>query len=404
MKTLELFAGAGGLAKGFELAGFEHVAFVENNKHACLSLNENFGSDRVFCGDVKDFNFEQYRDVDVVAGGPPCQPFSLGGKHKAYHDERDMFPYAVKAIETLSPKAFVFENVKGLLRSTFSEYFEYILLRLTFPGFPQDNGMSWVEHYSKLKKISFSKFIGPKYKVSIQLLNAADYGVPQIRERVLIVGVRADLDKVWTFPRQTHAERVLHWAQQPGGQYWARHKPFGPEHFTAHLTNTQKGGHIGLLNGLTSELQPWRTIRDVLEGVPDPRSSHGILDHAFRDGARVYAGHTGSDYDLPSKTIKAGGHGVPGGENMIKFPDGTVRYLTVFEAKRIQTFPDEYVVVGPWGEAMRQLGNAVPVLLAKVLGTELHRLLCPSTDVLTALPHVTSRSYLCDNGPAQSAI
>ena len=85
----------------------------------------------------------------------------------------------------------------------------------------------------------------------------------------------------------------------------------------------------------------------------------------------TYPGHTGSDLDLPAKTIKAGGHGVPGGENMIAFPDGTVRYFTTFEAKRIQTFPDDFVIEGAWGEAMRQIGNAVPVLLARRLGETL---------------------------------
>lgn len=117
------------------------------------------------------------------------------------------------------------------------------------------------------------------------------------------------------------------------------------------------------------EGKPWRTVRDVLSDVPHPKLNHGIADHIFRDGARTYPGHTGSCYDLPAKTIKAGGHGVPGGENMIRYPDGSIRYFTVFEAKRIQTFPDDYVITGAWGEALRQIGNAVPVKLGEHLGT-----------------------------------
>ena len=129
------------------------------------------------------------------------------------------------------------------------------------------------------------------------------------------------------------------------------------------------------------ELQPWKTVRDALFDTPDPQSNHGIIDHVYRGGARTYPGHTGSSFDWPSKTIKAGGHGVPGGENMIRFYDGSVRYLTTFEAKRIQTFPDSYIIKGAWGEAMRQIGNAVPVLLAEKIGNELAnkiRLLTPT--------------------------
>ena len=138
MKTLEIFSGAGGLAKGLELSGFEHAAFVEFNKHACNSLYENFNPERVFFGDIKNFNFDNLEQIDLVAGGPPCQPFSLGGKHGANQDNRDMFPYAIQAIERLSPKAFVFENVKGLLRESFSDYFEYIICLLYTSPSPRD--------------------------------------------------------------------------------------------------------------------------------------------------------------------------------------------------------------------------------------------------------------------------
>ena len=116
---------------------------------------------------------------------------------------------------------------------------------------------------------------------------------------------------------------------------------------------------------------PWQTVRDTLSNLPNPQSNHGIKDHLFHDGARIYPGHTGSRLDAPAKTIKAGDYGVPGGENMIRFPDGTVRYLTVLEAKRIQTFPDDFVIKGVWGEAMRQIGNAVPVLLSERMGDKL---------------------------------
>src|ERR1035437_7428628 len=123
MRSVELFSGAGGLAKGLEIAGFDHIAFVEYNKDACSSLRMNFKPEHVFEGDIGDFDLSKLDKVDIVAGGPPCQPFCLGGKHKTDDDARDMFPHAIRTIEKLRPKAFIFENVKGLLRQSFSEYF-----------------------------------------------------------------------------------------------------------------------------------------------------------------------------------------------------------------------------------------------------------------------------------------
>jgi len=99
----------------------------------------------------------------------------------------------------------------------------------------------------------------------------------------------------------------------------------------------------------------------------------------FKKGAHSYPGHTGSDFDWPAKTIKADDHGVPGGENMIRYADGCVRYFSVFEAKRIQTFSDDFVIKGAWGEAMRQIGNAVPVKLAEVIGNQLSEILNEAT-------------------------
>lgn len=368
MRSLELFSGAGGLAKGLELAGFAHAAFVEFNKHACASLRENFDPNKVYFGDIKDFDLDALDGVDVVAGGPPCQPFSLGGKHGADQDSRDMFPYAIRAIEKLAPRAFVFENVKGLLRPSFADYFEYIILRLTYPGFVAS--ADWKSHLSDLRSIGTLPYAGTKYNVSFQLINAANYGVPQTRERVVIVGVRADLGVDWSFPAATHSEDRLLWDMYVSGEYWQRHGKSEKQPLTALLQ--EKVERLKARYGMFEpEGLPWRTVRDALHGIPDPRISHGIDDHVFHDGARSYPGHTGSDIDWPSKTIKAGGHGVPGGENMIRYPDGTVRYFTVHEAKRIQTFPDDFVIKGAWGEAMRQIGNAVPVLLGETIGREL---------------------------------
>lgn len=376
MRSLEVFSGAGGLAKGLEQAGFEHSAFVEFNKHACASLSENFTPERVFFGDIRDFDLGSVGSVDVVAGGPPCQPFSLGGKHKADQDDRDMFPYAIRAIEFLTPKAFVFENVKGLLRPSFAEYFEYIILRLTYPGFSAKPKMAWQDHLAQLRAANKFAYAGVKYDVQYKLINAADYGVPQTRERVVIVGIRSDLKKTWSFPAATHSEDRLLWEMHVSGEYWRRHRVALAKRPSIEPSMQERIARINERYGLFEpELLPWKTVRDALHDVPDPRSKHGIADHIFKDGARSYAGHTGSDYDWPSKTIKAGGHGVPGGENMIRYADESIRYFTVFEAKRIQTFPDDFIIKGAWGEAMRQIGNAVPVALGEVFGTHLWSLL-----------------------------
>ncbi len=382
MNSLEIFSGMGGLAKGLEQAGFKHSAFVEFNSHACTSLRENFDAKKVFHGDIKNFNFDALDSIDVVAGGPPCQPFSLGGKHKAHDDGRDMFPYAIKAIERLSPKAFIFENVKGLLRSSFSDYFEYIILRLTYPGFKPEATDGWSDHLSLLRRLKKMAYAGVTYRVQFKLLNATDYGVPQTRERVVIVGIRSDIGVDWTFPPETHSEDRLLWEMYVSKDYWRRHK----------ISPQVQGKECKAYHEKVERLKqrydmfeptalPWQTVRDSIVGVPDPRSIHEFADHIYKSGARTYPGHTGSYIDWPSKTIKAGGHGVPGGENMIRYEDDTVRYFTVFEAKKLQTFPADFVVKGAWGEAMRQIGNAVPVKLASVLGHQMWKILQPPVEL-----------------------
>jgi DNA (cytosine-5)-methyltransferase 1 len=128
----------------------------------------------------------------------------------------------------------------------------------------------------------------------------------------------------------------------------------------------------------------WRTLRDAIHDLPEPTETGSIAyaNHILRPGARAYPGHTGSPIDEPSKTIKAGAHGVPGGENMIAFNDGSVRYLTVREAARIQTFPDDYHFPVSWGESMRQLGNAVPVELGLAVAKSVYVLLNNRSETL----------------------
>ncbi|MFD6517926.1 DNA cytosine methyltransferase [Rhodococcus sp. NPDC060176] len=259
----------------------------------------------------------------------------------------------------------------GCSRSAFANYFQYIQLRLAHPDLVSRAGETWVEHLHRLQSDHTSVRSGElTCNVAATLVNAADYGVPQQRWRVFVVGFRSDLDAEWSFPSATHSHDALLYSQWVSGDYWDRHKV--PKSKRDEMP-TRAANRVRSLKetGKPSE-KPWRTVRDAIGDLPEPKigGHRKHLNHILQPRARAYPGHTGSPIDLPAKALKAGGHGVPGGENMLRRPDGSVRYFSIRESARLQTFPDRYELHGAWGEAMRQLGNAVPVLLAqKVAGS-----------------------------------
>ncbi|MDO4911205.1 MAG: DNA cytosine methyltransferase [Corynebacterium sp.] len=374
LNGVELFAGGGGLLLGSSLAGVHHSVVSEWNKWACATIRDNVRNDfplvrgvNVLEGDVRNINWAEQlgnTNIDILTAGPPCQPFSVGGVARSAEDPRDMFPATAAVIATLQPKAFVIENVKGLTRPAFAPYFEYIKLRLTHPELRAHTEESWEDHYARLQK----KGTGAgdlHYNLTTTVVNAADYGVPQNRHRVFIVGFREDVQVPWSFPQATHSAAALRLAQD-SGEYW-----------DAHRVPVKDRQPIKASTAKAPELLPWRTVRDALSDLPEPTEepSAQYFDHKLQPGAKSYPGHTGSPIDAPSKALKAGVHGVPGGENMIRYPDGRVRYYSIREAARIQTFPDEYQLHGAWSEAMRQLGNAVPVQLAETVVASVTRAL-----------------------------
>ena len=266
------------------------------------------------------------------------------------------------------PQAFVFENVKGLTRSTFASYFSHIHLQLQYPELCRRKGESWIQHRSRLEQHHTANKGASTYNVLFGVLNAADYGVPQKRERVFFVGFRSDMGARWAFPCKTHSEDALLFAKWIDGSYWDEHDVSKKDRVELASKYSKRVERLRATPSLL-KLRRWQTTRDALRGLPDPEliQDHGLPNHLFTPGARAYVGHTGSLLDEPAKTLKAGHHGVPGGENMFVKDDGTVRYFTVRESARLQTFPDEYEFHGSWSQTMRQLGNAVPVKLAEVV-------------------------------------
>ncbi|GAA0651841.1 DNA (cytosine-5-)-methyltransferase [Streptomyces thermocarboxydovorans] len=396
---VELFAGGGGLAMAVHSAGFRPLLVNEFAKRACETLRSNpaepANGDRparpwpLIEGDVREIDFtkEVKEPVDVIAGGPPCQPFSLGGVHRGDEDERNMFPQMFRAIRELKPKAVICENVRGLLRPSFAPYFEYIKRELTLPFLTRD-GATWEEHDEALAKAIANDDTDPseRYVVTHMPVNAADYGVPQIRHRVIIVAFRADLGIDWEKyrPKPEYSEEALIHSMRDGGPYWDRHTEVDDDVKKRVIENLPD---LDLENEKVKEklkLKPWRTLRDAIAGIDEnegkplppipvealkPKRQVGdIPDHFGWPGARMYPGHTPNLLDRPAKTVKAGVHGVPGGESVMRLDDpeydGTgYRYMTVRETARVMTFPDRWVLEGPRGEKMRQLGNAVPVKL-----------------------------------------
>ena len=354
MKSVELFSGCGGLALGLSKAGFEHVLMVERNSHAVKTIRQNKERGvahvrdwNVTEVDVRELDWSPLRGIDLVAGGPPCQPFSIGGVAAGHHDDRDMWPEAIRAVDEMWPKAFLFENVRGLGRPVFADYFSWIQESLRRPHLRRRRGESHANHKRRLLREKEA------YHVIAMSVNAADFGAPQKRHRIIVAGVRADLNVEITPPERNHSKERLLWEQTVTGTYWRRHRIRRP---------TRAAEEQALIE---PDAKPWITVRDTIGDLGRPNNRH---NHTLQPGARAYVGHTGSPLDEPAKALKAGVHGVPGGENMLVLDDGSVRYFTVREAARLQGLPDAFEFDCAWSEAMRQIGNAVPAQMSEHLG------------------------------------
>jgi len=394
-------------------AGFRPLLVNEIVKYACETLKINAAEPRgerervpgpgerwpLIEGDVRDVRFEYlWGQVDLLAGGPPCQPFSLGGVARGDEDKRNMFPEMIRAVREIQPKAVICENVQGLLRPSFRPYFEYIERAMSLPFDERGEDITWREHDEVLRSELSKDPTDPKrrYVVLTTRVNAADYGVPQIRNRIILVAFRADLEvDIQRFEREvqpSHSEAALI-RSMLDGSYWDRH-PNVPGHVRKRVMS-----RISNTLPLDDGKLPWRTLRDALHGTdsqpalpPVPwewldRQEHhlgGFTDHIGWPGARIYPGHTPNELDRPAKTVKAGVHGVPGGESVLltdelwpEQPQDSPypyrhRYMTVRETARVMTFPDDWKLAGPRGEQMRQLGNAVPVALGEFFARKIY--------------------------------
>jgi len=306
LTSLEICAGAGGQALGLHNAGFSHLGLVEIEPAACQTLKINQPSWNVIEGDLCNFDGRPYKGIDLLAGGVPCPPFSKAGKQLGAQDERNLFPEAIRLVDECRPRAVMLENVRGLLDAVFDDYRHSVEKQLTALG----------------------------YMPGWRLLNASDYGVSQLRPRVVFVGIRKDLAEDFCWPEALPFQpptvgELLHdlisvhgWA---GANAW-REKANS-------IAPTLVGGskkHGGPDLGPTRAKRAWAEL-----GV----DGGGIAD------------------DAPSRDFC----GMP--------------KLTTRMTARIQGFPDSWFFSGRKTAAYRQIGNAFPPPVAQAVATQIHAVL-----------------------------
>ncbi|MDO3425959.1 DNA (cytosine-5-)-methyltransferase [Chryseobacterium sp. APV1] len=323
--SIELFAGAGGMALGMEKAGIEHVLLNEFEKNACKTLRYNRPKWNVIEDDIRNLDFTEYRDkVDIITGGFPCQAFSHAGKKLGFEDTRGtlFFDFA-RCITEVKPKVFIGENVKGL--------------------FTHDNGKTLEVIKQAIKDIGYT-LIEPR------VLKSMYYKVPQKRERLILVGVRNDLAE--------HIEKFKF-----------------PEKFHRVLTVSdafKKGVLFDKDVPEESGVKYPKRKKEIMEQVPEGGYWRDLPDELQREymGGSYFlgGGKTGLARRLamnaPSLTIVCS----PAMKQTERCHPTESRPLTVRESARIQTFPDDWKFQGAIGQQYKQIGNAVPVNLGYVLG------------------------------------
>ncbi|HEX8550749.1 MAG TPA: DNA cytosine methyltransferase, partial [Abditibacteriaceae bacterium] len=309
---MEIFAGCGGLALGMARAGFCHEMVVEYDRDAVRTLEDNKGRGvehlrhwDINPVDARHIDYRALNSVDVVSGGPPCQPFSIGGKHLGPRDPRNMWPEAIRAIRELSPKAFVLENVRGLFRPAFEPYLDYITLQLSYPDLKPRGDEFWEDHLRRLRDHrAIDKGRTRAFRVLSQSVNAADYGAAQKRHRAIFIGIDARYGQDWNFPEPTHSQEALAWAKHVDLSYWQRH---GVRRVRAFASASEASAlKRAVAKGTPPIEKPWVTVRDAIGNLPPPTKSEFMAGHWQHPGAKVYKNHTGSNMDEPAKALKAG--------------------------------------------------------------------------------------------------
>ncbi len=302
LTSLELCAGGGGQALGLEQAGFDHQGLVEVDKHCCETLRFNRPRWQVFEQDLETFDGSPFKGIDLLAGGLPCPPFSRAGKQLGKADERNLFPAAIRLIDQIRPRAVMIENVRGLLDAIFEDYRNYVSGQIAKLGYTSD----W------------------------RLLNASDYGVPQLRPRVVFVAVRKKFasDFEWPTPDKhrppTVGETLFDLMASRGWRCAAAWRERANEIAPTIVGGSKKHGGPDL--GPTRAKQAWAAL--------------GVNGHVIAD-------------DPPDR-------------DFIGMP-----CLTVPMIARIQGFPGDWIFTGKKTPAYRQVGNAFPPPVARAVAAQI---------------------------------
>lgn len=294
MKVVSLFSGAGGLDLGFKMAGHEIVWANDLYEDAVETYRHNIG-EHIVCEDISKVSTEDIPDCDIIIGGFPCQGFSVANTKRHEGDERNaLYKQLIRVIDAKRPKFFLAENVKGLTNLAKGKVFQMIL----------------------------NDFSALGYVVKYKVLNAADYGVPQTRQRVIIIGVRNDVDFDYNYPAPTHS----------------------------------KDGANGL--------PQWVSVSDAMSVIPDPDQPNDMPNHEYSKYKlqfNGYIGHRALDPDKPAPTVTARGDN-RGGVVILPHPNAE-RRMSCRELAAVQSFPLDYEFSGNRSSVYRQIGNAVPPLL-----------------------------------------
>lgn len=302
LTSLELCAGAGGQALGLERAGFDHIALFENDPSACNTLRLNRPHWRVEEHDLfQSFDFSQFKGVDLLAGGLPCPPFSIAGKQLGQKDERNLFDVGVNIADQVRPKAIMFENVRGMLGKSFAEY------------------RTWIAH--RLNKMG--------YLVEWRLLNASDFGVPQLRPRALMVAVKSDYADNFNWPEAQSSKSTV--------------------------------GHV-LKDLMAANLWEGADRWAVNANRIAPTLVGGSKKHGGPDLGPTRARAAWAELGVNGKSI-AESAPEPGFVGMPR--------LTVRMAARLQGFPDDWGIRGKKTAAYRQVGNAFPPPFAEAVSRQI---------------------------------